>query len=225
MKMSLFHPISLLTLIAAAAFVLPAPANPPAAEAATVSPENALRRLKDGNSRYVKYNFSQVKPNRKRRLEVAKGQHPFAVIVGCSDSRVGPEIVFDQSLGDLFVVRTAGNLVDDYALGSIEYAVAHLGTRLVVVLGHERCGAVDAALQKAPDGGHVKSLVEAITPAVERINGRPGDPLENAVKENAADVAKKIRDSQPALSSLAKADVRVVEGYYDLDTGVVQFAK
>ena len=104
----------------------------------SVAPDEALSRLKAGNERFATSKESASKPVAARRAETAKDQHPFAIIVGCADSRTAPEIIFDQNIGDLFVIRTAGNLVDDYALGSIEYAVDHLGARLIVVLGHER---------------------------------------------------------------------------------------
>ncbi len=194
-----------------------------AADPATpsVGPDEALLRLKAGNERFAQTKVSEGKPVAARRRETAQGQHPFAVIIGCADSRTAPEIVFDQSIGDLFVIRTAGNLVDDYALGSIEYAVEHLGTRLIVVLGHERCGAVTAALSSATAPGHVNSLVRDIQPAISASKGREGDPLTNAVLENDAEVAAKIR-KKAELGELA-AKVRVVEGYYDLDTGKVQW--
>src|SRR5208283_2776716 len=140
---------------------------------------------------------------------------PFAIIVGCADSRTAPELVFDQNIGDLFVVRTAGNLVDDLGLGSIEYAVDHLGTRLIVVLGHERCGAVKAALDSATAPGHVNSLVRDIQPAVKAAKAETGNPLANAVKANARLVAEKIR--KEADLGEHKSEVRIVSGYYDLD--------
>ena len=165
---------------------------------------------------------SDGKPTAARRAETAGGQHPFAIIVGCADSRTAPEIVFDQNIGDLFVVRTAGNLVDDYALGSIEYAVEHLGARLIVVLGHQSCGAVQAALAGGEAPGHIHALVHAIQPAVEAVKGKPGDPLANAIHENDALVAEKIR--QKAQFGDLASQVRVVEGYYDLHTGKVEWA-
>ncbi len=113
----------------------------------SVPADEALSRLKAGNERFAQSKVSAGQPVAERRAATAQTQHPFAIIVGCADSRTAPEIIFDQGIGDLFVVRTAGNLVDDYALGSIEYAVEHLGSRLIVVLGHERCGAVTAALE------------------------------------------------------------------------------
>jgi carbonic anhydrase len=190
--------------------------------APSVPSDEALNRLKVGNERFVSSKESSGKPVAARRAETAQTQHPFATIVGCADSRTAPEIVFDQGIGDLFVIRTAGNLVDDYALGSIEYAVEHLGVRLIVVLGHERCGAVTAALASSSAPGHINALVRDIQPAVTAAKGKEGDKLTNATHENDAAVAAKIR-KQAQLGDLG-AQVRVVEAYYDLDTGKVEWA-
>jgi carbonic anhydrase len=209
-----------LVLIAILALANSTFASDPAAP--TVSPDDALTRLKAGNERFVASKESSGKPVAARRAETAQTQHPFATIVGCADSRTAPEIVFDQGIGDLFVIRTAGNLVDDYALGSIEYAVEHLGVRLIVVLGHERCGAVTAALAGGTAPGHVNALVRDIQPAVLAAKGKEGDALANAIHENDAAVAAKIR-KQAQLGELA-SQVRVVEGYYDLDTGKIEWA-
>src|SRR3954466_14165755 len=191
-------------------------------ETSSVAPDDALSRLKSGNERFASSKMSPEKPVAARRTETAQTQNPFAIVVGCADSRTAPEIVFDQNIGDLFVVRTAGNLVDDYALGSIEYAVEHLGTRLIVVLGHERCGAVSAALASDSAPGHINSLVRDIHPAVAAAKGKEGDALANTIHENDAAVAAKIRQ-QAHLGDLA-SQVRVVEGYYDLDTGKVEWS-
>jgi carbonic anhydrase len=189
----------------------------------SVAPAEALGRLKAGNERFAQSKVSTGKPVAERRAATAQEQHPFAVIVGCADSRTAPEIIFDQNIGDLFVIRTAGNLVDDYALGSIEYAVEHLGARLVVVLGHERCGAVTAALSGGSAPGHINSLVRDIQPAVAASKGKEGDALTNAIHENDAEVAAKVR-KQAELGELA-SQVRIVEGYYDLDTGKVEWSE
>jgi carbonic anhydrase len=189
----------------------------------SVSPDTALARLKAGNHRFVATSVSGGKPTAARRAETASGQHPFAIVVGCADSRTSPEIVFDQNIGDIFVIRTAGNLVDDYALGSIEYAVSHFGVRLIVVLGHQKCGAVQAALSGGDAPGHVHAIVRAIQPAVHASKGRPGDPLVNAIHENDAEVAAKIR--KKAHLADAASQVRIVEGYYDLHTGKVEWAQ
>ena len=191
--------------------------------AASVDADTALTKLKEGNLRFATSEVSQSKPIASRRTETAATQHPFAVIVGCADSRVSPELVFDQNLGDLFVIRTAGNLADDHALGSIEYAVAHLGARLIVVLGHTRCGAVTAALESDHAPGHIQSLVRDIQPAIKAAKGKPGDPLAVAITENARQVAAQIR-TKAALGDLAK-EVRVVFAIYDLDTGKIEWTK
>jgi carbonic anhydrase len=187
----------------------------------SVPADEALKMLKAGNERFANSKVSEGKPVAARRAETAQTQHPFAIVVGCADSRTAPEIIFDQNIGDLFVVRTAGNLVDDYALGSIEYGVEHLGTRLIVVLGHERCGAVTAALAGGSAPGHINSLVRDIQPAVAASKGKEGDALANAIHENDAEVAAKIR-KQAQLGELA-SQVKIVEGYYDLDTGKVEW--
>jgi len=212
------HPYNLILITAIALSGWTMAADP---TISSVAPEEALSRLKVGNERFAQSKVSTSKPVAARRAETAKEQHPFAIIVGCSDSRTAPEIIFDQNIGDLFVIRTAGNLVDDYALGSIEYAVDHLGTRLIVVLGHERCGAVSAALAGDSAPGHINSLVRDIQPAVTATKGKEGDALANAIHENDAEVAAKIR-KQAQLGELA-SQVRIVEGYYDLGTGKVEW--
>jgi carbonic anhydrase len=191
---------------------------------ATITADDALARLRAGNERFVAGDLSHPNTGPDRRAEVAKGQVPFAIIVGCSDSRVGPEVVFDQGLGDLFVIRTAGNVVDDVALGSIEYAADHLGAPVILVLGHTRCGAVSAAVAGGEAHGHIGSIVEKIKPAVEETRGKPGDPVDNAVRANVRHVVRQLRGASPILSKLVKAGkLRVVGACYDLDTGRVEF--
>lgn len=190
--------------------------------ASSISADAALAKLKEGNLRFATSEVSQGKPTAARRAETAQGQHPFAIVVACADSRTAPELVFDQNLGDLFVVRTAGNLVDDHALGSIEYAVAHLGARLIVVLGHSRCGAVMAALESDQAPGHIQSLVRDIQPAIKAAKGKPGDALAAAITENAREVAAQIK-AKAALGDLAK-EVRIVFAVYDLATGKIEWA-
>ena len=190
---------------------------------ASVSADAALAKLKEGNLRFASSDVSQSKPTAARRAETAQAQHPFAIVLGCADSRTAPEIVFDQNIGDLFVVRTAGNLVDEHALGSIEYAVDHLGVRLIVVLGHTRCGAVTAALASDTAPGHVQSLVRDIQPAVKAAKGKDGNVTDIAIAENARLMAAKIRN-EASLGEFAK-EVRIISGVYDLDTGKVEWAK
>jgi carbonic anhydrase len=208
---------SLFTLLAAGS-VLNA-----AEEIKPVAPADALAKLEAGNARFVTSKVTEGRPVAAKRTETAQIQHPFAVVVGCADSRTSPELVFDQNIGDLFVVRTAGNLVDEHGLGSIEYAVEHLGARLIVVLGHERCGAVKAALANPTAPGNINSLVRDIQPAVLATKDKPGDKVELTVAENARLIAAKIR-SEAKLGELAK-EVRVVSGVYDLDTGKVEWSK
>jgi carbonic anhydrase len=139
---------------------------------------------------------------------------------------VPAELVFDQGFGDLFVIRVAGNIIDDAILGSVEYAAEHLGPRLILVLGHERCGAVDAALGGGHVPGHVSSLVKAIKPAVDTAKGQPGDPLDNAVRANVRRVAGQVRASQPILAKMVAAGkLQVVGARYDLDTGAVEMVR
>jgi carbonic anhydrase len=192
-------------------------------EPSNIGADEALQRLKDGNQRYATDKSTHERQQAERRADVAKGQKPFAIIVCCSDSRVSPEITFDQGLGDIFVVRTAGNVVDDVGLGSIEYAVEHLGPQLIVVVGHSGCGAVSAALSGGEVHGHVRAVVEAIKPAVEKAKGEPGNPLENAVRANVRDTVKRLKGADPVLANRVKAgNLKIVGGCYDLKTGLVK---
>lgn len=191
-------------------------------ESAVFSNERFVQKLIDGNKRYVDGKPSHPNQTLERRGHVAKGQHPFAVVVSCSDSRVPPEIVFDQGIGDLFVVRVAGNIVDDAGLGSIEYAAEHLHVSLIVVLGHERCGAVEAVVKGGEAPGHIESLVEAIRPAVEKAKGEPGDLAENAMRTNVKMVVGHLKASKPILEHLVhNGTLLVVGARYDLDDGMV----
>jgi carbonic anhydrase len=192
---------------------------------ASVPPALALQRLKEGNARFVKGDLARKPSPILQRANLAEGQAPFAVIVACADSRTAPELVFDKPLGGLFVVRCAGNLVDRYGMGSIEYAVEHLGARLVVVLGHQNCGAVAAAMDGGHAPGHIGDLLEKIAPAVQATKGRSGDALQNAINENARRVAAQVRGSRPDLKSLAHGEeVTVLSACYDLNTGAVSWS-
>jgi len=190
--------------------------------AASVSADAALAKLKEGNARYVNSKVSTGKPTAARRAETAQGQHPFAIILGCADSRTTPEIIFDQNIGDIFVDRNAGNLVDDHTLGTIEYGVEHLGVRLIVVMGHERCGAVQAAVAGGETPGHIASIVRDIQPAIQAVKGKPGDQVHLAVAENARLMAEEIR-TKANFGEIK--DVKVLPAVYDLDTGKVEFGK
>jgi carbonic anhydrase len=184
--------------------------------AGAVDPDAAAARLREGNARVVSGKATCPRQSDEDRAALATTQKPFAVVVSCSDSRVPPELIFDQGLGELFVIRVAGEVVDKPALGSIEYGVTHLGARLVVVLGHERCGAVKAAM----DGGHaspnLEALIAPIRPAVAAVADKKGDKLDLAVRANVARVVRQIR------AALAAEHFEVTGMYYDLDTGKVE---
>jgi carbonic anhydrase len=227
-------------------------ADPAHPDQPIISPAEAISRLKEGNGRFTagnpqpphdlvderKYIAANSYENAgtislgmtseqaaKRRAGLTKSQHPFAIILSCSDSRVPPEIVFDEGLGDLFIVRVAGNVLNDEGLGSIEYGVDILGARLIVVLGHQSCGAVDAAMKtvavkgKAP--GHIQSLVTAIKPVVD---STPKGDLDTTIKANVKHVVDALRSSTPILKSkVDSGEIQVIGGYYSLDTGAVTF--
>jgi len=192
---------------------------------AAMDGDRALQKLMEGNTRYVSAKAAHPNQTPARRAEVIEGQHPFAVIVGCSDSRVPPEIIFDQGLGDLFVVRLAGHVLKNDALGSIEYAVEHLGTRLIMVLGHDGCGAVTAVVQGGEAPGHIGGIFNAIAPAVQKAKSRPGDLLKNAIRENVAMVVEQMKSSAPLLQAQAKnGGLKIVGAHYHLNDGKVTIA-
>ena len=185
--------------------------------------DGALQALLDGNKRFAAMHQTHPNQGKNRRDEVAGGQKPFAVIVGCSDSRIPPEILFDQGIGDLFIIRLAGNIVDDTALGSVEYAVDHLGTRLVVVLGHAKCGAVTAAAKGGEAHGHIGAIIRLIAPALDNVKDKTGDLVDNAIKENARLVAAAIASSNPILEKMVEnGKIAVIPAYYSIDTGLVE---
>lgn len=208
--------IGILLLIAATL-----PGTGQRAETAVTS-DSALAELKAGNEHHARHQYQHPHENAARQRELAAGQHPHAQILSCADSRVPPEIIFDQGLGDLFVVRVAGNVATDTEIGSLEYGAEHLHIPLLVVLGHESCGAVTAAVQGGPPEGHIAALVDLIKPAVEKTRGLPGDPVANAVRTNVELVVKQLRASTPILSELvAHGKLKIVGGVYSLETGKV----
>lgn len=189
-----------------------------------LAPDEALKKLKAGNKKYVAGHRNHPHDFVGRLREVAFGQNPFAVVLGCADSRVPVEMIFHAGLGDLFVVRVAGNVADRTVIGSIEFAVEQLGTRLVVVLGHERCGAVTAALNGAPPTGHIGALLDPLRPVVAKVKNFSGDRLDQAVRLNALRVAEKLKRSRPILSeAAASGKIKIVAARYDLDDGKVEF--
>jgi len=183
------------------------------------------KKLLEGNKRYIE--AKQIHPNQTvgRRLEVSKGQHPFAAILTCSDSRVPPEIIFDQGLGDLFVIRLAGNILDNAALGSLEFAVDHLGIGYIMVLGHSHCCTVEAAVRAGEAHGHIVNLIKAIKPALDRAKKLPGGAaLDNVVRANIALVAEQLESSSSIMAEhVRKGALTITGAYYDLETGSVEF--
>jgi carbonic anhydrase len=183
--------------------------------------DQALRRLTEGNARFVANQADHSDEGADRRVAVSRAQHPFATVLGCVDSRVPIELVFDQGLGDLVVVRSAGGVLDRSVTGSLEFGVAELGTPLLVVLGHQRCGAVDATIKAVDAEGDINYLINALQPAVRQVAGRPGDRLTNAVHANVDLVLAQLRKST-VISPLEKSGkLKLVGAYYELDTGKV----
>lgn len=192
-----------------------------------VNADDALAQIVEGNRRYVADQALHPYDNAARRRNLVGSQKPFACILTCSDSRVPPEMIFDQGLGDLFVVRVAGNTCDDPVLGSLEFAVLSLGVKLVVVMGHRECGAVAAAVDHVhfdslATHSHIDALIELIQPAVRRATGA-ADLLDASVRMNARMVAAQIRESKPVFARLAAEGVRVVPAHYDIESGAVDW--
>jgi carbonic anhydrase len=187
--------------------------------------EAALQELIEGNDRYALDHVEHPHEGSQRRVDLSIAQHPFAIVLGCADSRVVPELIFDQGVGDLFVLRVAGNVADDAVIASIEFAVEHLGTRLVVVLGHERCGAVMAAIGHAFSEGKLNSLIKYIEPAVKAGQEANGDcVVSDTVKAHVNLMVKEIESTVPILSHEVKnGNLKIVPAYYRLATGKVEF--
>jgi len=187
-------------------------------QASGVSSDDALARLLEGNKRFVAGKATYPHLDDARKAEAAKGQAPFASIISCSDSRVPPELIFDAGLGDLFVARTAGNIADDVVIGSIEYSIAVLGSSLLVVMGHERCGAVVAAVEGKPLPGKISLLADAIKPAVDKVRAGGGDIVDASVRENVKMTVAKLTAMGPILADYIKAgNLKIVGMRYDLD--------
>lgn len=186
--------------------------------------EEVLEILKDGNKRFVSGKLEHPNHCEESRQSLVSGQEPIATVLTCADSRVPPVDIFDQGLGDLFVVRVAGNVIGDHTLGSIEYAVKHLHTPLVIVMGHTSCGAVGAVASGAALEGHIATLGPAIQTAIKNVNEMEGDLINNASKELARQISVKIAQSEPIVAELVTSGaVKVVPAYYDLLSGEVEF--
>ncbi|WP_341733717.1 carbonic anhydrase [Microcoleus sp. EPA2] len=186
-----------------------------------LTPDAAMKKLMDGNKRFVDKKRQSPNQDLPRLLEVAIAQKPFAAILGCADSRFPSEIIFDQGLGDLFVCRVAGNVATPEEIGSLEFGTLVLGAKVLVVIGHKRCGAVDATIKGAQVPGQIGSLLDAIKPAVESSKNTAGDRLENASKANVVLQTNRLKASPVISKLIAENKLKVVGGYYDLDTGAV----
>jgi len=189
--------------------------------------DEALQKLMDGNKRYVAGNLATKDIGDTKRKELSKGQKPFAIVVTCSDSRVPPEILFDQGLGDIFIIRVAGNVVDPIALGSIEYGAEHLNAPLLFILGHTNCGAVKATLEaKGKPEGNIGAIVKKIMPAVEKAKKKGGtedEIFEAAIKENVKNVYDDVMKKSNIIPHLVgEGKLKIVAGEYDITTGEVE---
>ncbi len=185
-----------------------------------VTPEDGLKRLIEGNKRFSQDKLTSPGRDQERRLALVSTQAPFAVIVGCSDSRVSPEILFDQGVGDLFIVRNAGNVVNDVGTDSIEYSVNHLKSSVIVVLGHQNCGAVAAVV--GGQDADIESVAKLIAPAVKKVRGESGNILENAIKMNVKLTVEQLKNSSEFSKLIQDKKLIVVGGYYNLETGLVE---
>lgn len=190
-----------------------------------ISPDQALTVLKEGNQRFVKGVSTKPRQDLNRIKEIALAQSPFATIVGCSDSRVPNEIIFDQGLGDLFIVRTAGQVSTYASWGSIEFAEEILGTKLIVVLGHTQCGAVNAAVNLPEVPGHIITLINAIKPAVEKAKQKqPPVLLDAAIRENIEMQVQQLKSLEPVLAKhVREGSIKIIGALYDLSSGKVEF--
>ncbi|MGE5658522.1 MAG: carbonic anhydrase [Actinomycetota bacterium] len=193
----------------------------PAVAQNDMSPDQALQLLMEGNRRFTSKKLQNINQNFARLTAVAQTQKPFAAILGCADSRVPAEIIFDRGFGDLFVCRVAGNIATTEETGSLEFGSLVLGTKVILVLGHERCGAVDATIKGAQVPGQIASLIDAIKPAIPRSANKPGDRLENTIKANVLVQVEKLKASPVMAQLIQEGKLKIVGGYYDLDTGEV----
>jgi carbonic anhydrase len=186
--------------------------------------EAALLRLKEGNQRYAAGQSVNAITDAETRRSLIGAQRPFVAVLGCADSRAIPELIFDAGIGELFVVRVAGNVINPQNNGSLEYAVEYLDVSLIVVLGHQNCGAVSATLDNYDGPGHIQSITEAISEAIDEAKDLPGDPLLNTVQVNARRMARLLRATEPILSTAVEAGtLRIVPAYYDFEHGLVEF--
>ena len=192
-----------------------------------LSSKEALEKLKEGNKRFVKNQAKHPDETLERKKEMLKGQHPFVVILSCSDSRVPPELIFDQGLGDIFEIRNAGNVLNDHVIGSIEYAVMHCGVKLIVIMGHQDCGAIKATLSGVSETKYIQALEDSIKPAIEDCK-KAGLEInsDNVVKAHVAqDIKELLEQDNDLVEYMKKHDVKIIPAYYHLDSGKVDFLK
>jgi carbonic anhydrase len=194
-------------------------------DSAYADPRTGLKKLMGGNKRFVEGKSIRPRQNAETIKKLENGQEPFATIVGCSDSRVPNEMIFDQGLGDLFIIRTAGQVSAAASYGSMEFATLKLKTKLIVVLGHTECGAVAAAVQRPENvPGHIVTLINEIKPAVAKCSHLPGNPVNNAVRQNVIDQVNNLRDLEPILhKKYVDGEILIVGAVYDIHTGKVEF--
>ena len=194
-------------------------------DSAYADPRVGLQKLMGGNMRFVEGKSIRPRQDAETIKKLELGQKPFATIVGCSDSRVPNEMIFDQGLGDLFIIRTAGQVSAAASYGSMEFAALKLKTKLIVVLGHTECGAVAAAVARPEDvPGHIVTLINEIKPAVAKCSHLPGDPVNNAVRQNVIDQVAELRDLEPILhKKYINGEILIVGAVYDIHTGKVEF--
>lgn len=194
-------------------------------DSAYADPRIALKKLIGGNKRFIEGKSIKPRQNTDMIKKLENGQEPFATIVGCSDSRVPNEMIFDQGLGDLFIIRTAGQVSAAASYGSMEFAVLKLKTKLLVVLGHTECGAVAAAVERPENvPGHIVALINEIKPAVAKCAHLPGNPVNNAVRQNVIDQVNNLRDLEPILhKKYVDREIIIVGAVYDIHTGKVEF--
>ena len=192
-----------------------------------LSADDALKKLKQGNKRFVQLHQKHPDENKKRRQEMLKGQHPFVIVLSCSDSRVPPELIFDQGLGDIFEIRNAGNVLNNHVIGSIEYAVMHCGVKLIVIMGHQDCGAINATLSGVSETKYIKALEDSIQPAVEMCKTKGLEVnSDNVVKAHIMqDIEELLEQDVELVKYMKEHNVKIVPAYYHLDSGKVEFLK
>lgn len=189
-----------------------------------MNPDKALKLLKEGNQRFVDSNFFLTDKTAEKRLELVKGQNPFAVIISCSDSRVPSEIVFDRGLGDLFVIRNAGNIISSSVIGSVEYALSESGVKLVLILGHDDCGAVKTTIQGKSESFFVREIIEKILPAVEEAKKQKGNIYYNAAVNNIKNQCNILKTAGNIIPKLLENnEIKITGGCYCLNCGKIDF--